>query len=189
MPACDSLRIASNWADSVAAALTSEDAWSALDAPASWDAVEVEVTAIFEAGVPAGRFSDQLEVLDRAFRYATRLAETHEDVGALRSRGGRPIPVNDGLTLGDVGPGSIRVPLAVSHRIETALDNNGLRLLLVALALLGGVKTTGIVSDDSDGATHVKVVVTASPDAPPRTDITLLHNGEIVVIHITPTEN
>jgi hypothetical protein len=116
----------SPWAERLAAALGSDLPWQALDDdPELAEGVAIEVVAIFETGVPVGRFAEHVIELDRAFRYAARAAENEEDIADLLARGGRPLFVDEGLELTAVMPGSIRFPLIPSERINEVLDSTG----------------------------------------------------------------
>lgn len=182
-----------DWTSRVSAALASDDPWQALaeDAELS-EEVQIEVVAIFDPGVPAGHFTQQIADLDRAFRYATRSAETKEDLGSLRARGGRPIPVKEGLALEQIRPGSVQFGLVPSERIKGALDSNGLRVLLLVCGLLGGGNVIHSVIDEDDSQKEVTQVQVPAPggdisiEAPPRADIKLTKKGKSVTIRIRP---
>jgi len=182
-----------SWAGQLTAALASEDPWQALaDDPELSKGVEIEVVAIYEVGVPVGRFTEQVGALDQAFRYAAKSAETQEDPQSLRARGGRPIPVNEGLVLEQVRPGSNKFPLVPSLRIKRTLDGNGLRVVLVVCGLLGGGNVVyHIVDEDDPPKQEVQVKVATlgghvAIDAPPQTDIRLTKNGKTLTLRIRP---
>lgn len=205
----------SPWAERLAAALGSDLPWQALDDdPELAEGVAIEVVAIFETGVPVGRFAEHVIELDRAFRYAARAAENEEDIADLLARGGRPLFVDEGLELTAVMPGSIRFPLIPSERIKEVLDSNGLRLLLASCSLLGGANVVVTTLDgDSRGEVERPVAVpvlveqheeaVADKELPvgefprltagmeirhpaPRVDVQITRDGETVILRIRP---
>lgn len=178
--------------------LTAEDPWKAAGRNVKLLlGADLDVVAEAEPGTPAGLLTDQMQALDRAFRWATRASENNEDEAHLLRRGGRPIPVADGLVVARVEEGSLRIPQSASRGIQKALDSTGLRVVLAVLALIGAsVDAIDLLDSarapresDAPAETHFVVPVHGGKldlYAPGSSELRFRKDGETVVIRLQP---
>lgn len=187
------------WSQAVRQILEAEDPWSeAREHPEILQGAEVAVIAHVEAGTPLGSLLDLATAIDRSFRLATRSAETGEPIAMLRERGGRPIPVSQGLQVADVEPGSLRLLSDPSLRIRQALDSNGLRVVLAFCSIIGGTTATVELIEGDDQPTPIAVAPTpiritvptkhgmATASAPGTAEVVFRKNGQEVVVRVQP---
>jgi hypothetical protein len=96
------------------------------------------VAVFVHALPPVGRLTEELIVIDRAFRLAARFVESQQSLDQFLSRPRRGIPVGNGLIAESFDPGSLRIRLRPSQQMRAHLKTFGLAELALAVAILNG---------------------------------------------------
>lgn len=189
------------WSRDVVAALTGAKGADQKRLSGLLDGVEVQILTTVDPGDPAAKLLNQTLTLDRAFRLATRAAENEESIEKLRIRRGRGIATAEGLRVKDFERGSIRIQLDPSGRIRAALKSTGVLFLTTVCSLLGGGE---VIAGILDGSTEIgelqhapmisKAVLPLEDgdlrlETPARSEIRLLHKGEVVIIKLGPASD
>ena len=153
----------------------------AFDSRLGANEVSLSGRLVFPTPYPATWIAESLVLVDRALRYATRVAEGEFTLKQLR--GHRPIPTSQGLLVSEVKTGSLKFILVATDRVYTTLRKKPVAL---ALALYTALQIFGLNPHiEFTDKEHPSVI---APARPAEIDITIsiTVDGERVQVTSNP---